>query len=124
MAKYSNALCFSSIKSAILRKMAARSLADFCCQVVCAASAASMMAGTLLAEAKRSAMIYGLDLTLVLLTANAGFGAANNVAAQYAASPRLIIMNPDVFPHDQDWAAKHIAVLGAIRPGEVEFTVM
>lgn len=69
------------------------------------------IAGTLLAEAKRCALIYGLNLTLVLLTANAGFGAANNAAAQYASSPRLIIMNPDVFPYDQDWAAKHVAVL-------------
>ncbi|MBB5374067.1 glycosyltransferase family protein [Acidocella aromatica] len=69
------------------------------------------IAGTLLAEAKRCSLIYGLDMTLVLLNANAGFGAANNVAAQYASSPRLIVMNPDVLPYDQDWAAKHIAVL-------------
>ncbi len=72
------------------------------------------IAETLLKEAKRCSLIYGLDLTLVLLNANAGFGAANNVAAQYASSSRLIIMNPDVFPYDQDWAAKHSDVLAGL----------
>ena len=69
------------------------------------------MAETMLREARRCALIYGLSVTLVLFSGNAGFGAANNVAAQYAASSRLIIMNPDVFPYDRDWAVKHEAVL-------------
>ncbi len=69
------------------------------------------LAEPLLKEARRCALIYGLDLTLIVLAANAGFGAANNLAAQHARSPRLLIMNPDVFPYDPAWAERHSAVL-------------
>ncbi len=61
----------------------------------------------LLREATISKSVYGMDQTLVLLPGNAGFGAANNVAARYAHSNRLLIVNPDVFPRDRDWAKKH-----------------
>lgn len=69
------------------------------------------IAEQLLKEAKLCSRIYGLDMTLVLLNANGGFGAANNVAAEFASSDRIIIMNPDVFPHDAGWAQKHTALL-------------
>jgi GT2 family glycosyltransferase len=69
------------------------------------------IAEQLLKEAELCEMIYGLDLTLVLLNGNAGFGAANNIAADYARSNRLLIVNPDVFPRDPAWAEKHNAVL-------------
>lgn len=62
---------------------------------------------TLLKEARRSHRIYGLDTSIVILNANAGFGAANNAAAKLANSDRLLFVNPDVFPHQQDWAARH-----------------
>ncbi len=52
-------------------------------------------------------MTYGVNLTLVLLPGNAGFGAANNAAVAVSQSGRTLIVNPDVFPLDQDWAARH-----------------
>ena len=59
-------------------------------------------------EVKISQMIYGLAQTLVILPGNAGFGAANNVAVQFARSDRLLCVNPDVFPHDPAWAKRHL----------------
>jgi GT2 family glycosyltransferase len=72
------------------------------------------IAEALLKEAKLCAHIYGLDMTLILLNSNAGFGAANNAAAQFASSGRLIIMNPDVFPHDEAWVTKHDSVIAEL----------
>jgi GT2 family glycosyltransferase len=76
------------------------------------------MAERLLKEANAAQQVYGLPLTIVLLPGNAGFGAANNVAVQHAQSDRILIVNPDVFPRDRDWAKKHgeaIAELPADR---------
>ncbi len=61
----------------------------------------------LLKEARICTHIYGIDMTVICLNANAGFGAANNFAAQYANSERLIIMNPDVFPREPALVRKH-----------------
>lgn len=72
------------------------------------------MAETLLREAQRTSLLYGLPITLVILSGNAGFGAANNVAARVARSDRLLIVNPDVFPRDVDWARKHSKLLEAL----------
>jgi len=69
------------------------------------------MAETLLREAQRASLLYGLSITLVILSGNAGFGAANNVAARVAQTDRLLIVNPDVFPRDMDWARKHSRLL-------------
>jgi GT2 family glycosyltransferase len=74
------------------------------------------MAEPLLKEARRCTLIYGLDLTLIVLAANAGFGAANNLAAQHARSNRLLFVNPDVFPYDAAWAARHSTVLESLPP--------
>jgi len=71
----------------------------------------------LLKEARSSALIYGLAQTVIGLPANAGFGAANNLAAAQARSPRLLCVNPDVFPKHADWAARHTAILDAGGPG-------
>ena len=65
------------------------------------------MAERLLKEANAAQQVYGLPMTIVLLPGNAGFGAANNVAVQHAKSDRILIVNPDVFPRDCDWAKKH-----------------
>jgi GT2 family glycosyltransferase len=65
----------------------------------------------LLREARLSSLIYGLDVTIILLNANAGFAAANNLAAKHARSNRLLFTNPDIFPRDADWAAKHSAII-------------
>jgi GT2 family glycosyltransferase len=75
------------------------------------------MAETLLREAHCASLIYGLAISIVILSGNAGFGAANNVAARIARSDRLLVMNPDVFPRDRDWAKKHTEVLGSV-PGD------
>lgn len=72
------------------------------------------MAERLLKDARTSTLIYGIPLTLVLLPGNAGFGAANNVAATYAETDRLLIVNPDVFPRDEDWARKHTQAISAL----------
>ncbi len=69
------------------------------------------MAETLLREAHCASLIYGLPVSIVILPGNAGFGAANNAAARIARSDRLLVVNPDVFPRDRDWAKKHTDVL-------------
>jgi GT2 family glycosyltransferase len=65
-------------------------------------------------EARIAAMIYGLSVTLVLLPGNAGFGAANNAAVAQASGRRVIMLNPDVFPRDNAWAAAHAAVVDCL----------
>ncbi|MDR3520668.1 MAG: hypothetical protein P4L54_03535 [Acidocella sp.] len=74
------------------------------------------IAEDVLKEAKLCALIYGLDMSVVILNSNAGFGAANNLAAEYASSDRLLIMNPDVFPHDPSWAERHTNAIEALPP--------
>jgi GT2 family glycosyltransferase len=66
---------------------------------------------TLEKEARLCARIYGISIVLVCLPDNAGFGAANNVAARFARSNRLMITNPDVFPRDDDWATRHADII-------------
>ena len=65
-------------------------------------------------EARIAAMIYGLSTTLVLLPGNAGFGAANNAAVAQASGRRVIMLNPDVFPRDNNWAAAHAALVAGL----------
>jgi len=78
------------------------------------------IAEQLLKEAKLCRLIYGLDMTVIILNSNAGFGAANNIATQYASSARVIIMNPDVFPHDKNWVTKHDALLDALPAAQTD----
>jgi GT2 family glycosyltransferase len=61
-----------------------------------------------------SQRIYGLSQAIVALPANAGFGMANNAAANYARSDRLLFVNPDVFPRDNSWGKVNRAILEAI----------
>ena len=42
--------------------------------------------------------LYDVMITAIIMTDNVGFGAANNVAISHAASDRIYIINPDVFP--------------------------
>ncbi len=65
----------------------------------------------LMREARIGSFIYGVCQTIVVLPGNAGFGAANNIALSVARSDRIMNVNPDVFPRDPDWAAKHTALL-------------
>ena len=66
---------------------------------------------TLMREARIGSFIYGTCQTVMVLPGNAGFGAANNAALRVARSDRIMNVNPDVFPRDRDWAAKHTALL-------------
>jgi len=70
-------------------------------------------------EARIAAMAYGLSHTLVLLPGNAGFGAANNLAARFAHSGRLLCVNPDVFPQQPDWAQRHSDLVAALPQDQV-----
>ncbi len=79
------------------------------------------MAEALLREAHCANLIYGLPISIVVLPGNAGFGAANNVAAQFARSDRLLVLNPDVFPRDRDWARKHTDVLRSVPEAQSRF---
>jgi GT2 family glycosyltransferase len=78
------------------------------------------LADTLLADARKGRRLHGLDQTLVLLPGNAGFGAANNVAVKYAASDRILFVNPDVFPRDPAWAARHLELIDTRPPAETD----
>jgi GT2 family glycosyltransferase len=72
------------------------------------------MAEALQKEARAASAIYGLSVTMVTLPGNGGFSAANNAAARFAKSDRLIFINPDVFPRDRLWAQKHEALLDTL----------
>jgi len=65
----------------------------------------------LLRDAKLGSMVYGISQSVMLLGGNAGFGAANNAAAAIARSDRIITVNPDVFPRDPAWAARHSSLI-------------
>lgn len=75
----------------------------------------------MLQEAKISAAIYDVAITLVILPGNAGFGAANNAAVAAASTGRVLIVNPDVFPKERDWAAKHTDLIASRRKEETRF---
>jgi GT2 family glycosyltransferase len=69
------------------------------------------LAESLLREARAAVLIYGVDISVVLLPGNAGFGAANNAAARFARSDRIMIVNPDVFPIDAGFADRHTEII-------------
>lgn len=69
------------------------------------------LAEPLLRDARISMCAYDIDQTVAILPGNAGFGGANNAAAQLAQSDRILVINPDVFPYAQDWAKKHTDIV-------------
>jgi GT2 family glycosyltransferase len=77
------------------------------------------MAQTLIKDATIANRIYGMPIKLILLPGNAGFGVANNVAADAARSGRLLIVNPDIFPMDPDWPRKHDRIVNGLPPEQV-----
>jgi len=62
---------------------------------------------TLLKIAASCEAVYDAHMTIIGLSGNAGFGGANNIAAGYANSDRLLFMNPDVFPCAPTWIQMH-----------------
>jgi GT2 family glycosyltransferase len=71
----------------------------------------------LLRDARIGSRTHGIAQTVMVLGGNAGFGAANNAALRAMRSDRVLIVNPDVFPLDADWAARHTALVED-GPGE------
>jgi GT2 family glycosyltransferase len=72
------------------------------------------IADAVVREARLAHRIYGLNQSVVLLPGNAGFGAANNAGVLAARSRRILNVNPDVFPLQDDWAARHNALVTAL----------
>jgi len=58
-------------------------------------------------EARQAAHLYEVPITVVHSGANIGFAAANNLAVRHANSDRLLLVNPDVLPKDDDWLLRH-----------------
>jgi GT2 family glycosyltransferase len=69
------------------------------------------LADRLTKDATIACRTYGGTITLLLMPDNVGFGVANNAAANLARSGRLLLVNPDVLPRTEDWAARHAAIL-------------
>jgi hypothetical protein len=78
------------------------------------------MAEKLMKDMRTATQVYGLPQTLVLLPGNAGFGAANNVAVRHASTNRILIVNPDVFPHDPEWARKHTQIVADLDQAQTD----
>ncbi len=78
------------------------------------------MAEKLMKDMRVGTQVYGLTQTLVLLPGNAGFGAANNVAVNHASSDRIVVVNPDVFPRDADWARKHTQAVAELPKSQTD----
>ena len=70
--------------------------------------------------ASASLRIYGHSQCVVALPGNAGFGAANNAAAEFAQSNRLMFVNPDVFPMNNRWAKTHSQILDQDSRGNTD----
>ena len=75
---------------------------------------------TLASDAAIASRIYGVAITLIILPGNAGFGAANNVAAAAAATDRLLFVNPDVLPRDPEWPRRHAEMVRNLPPEQVK----
>jgi GT2 family glycosyltransferase len=67
---------------------------------------------TLAKDAAIASLVYGVSITLIIMAGNAGFGAANNVAAAAASSERLLLVNPDVLPREREWPRLHSELVG------------
>lgn len=56
----------------------------------------------LLRLANKCAMLYQVPFEIVINSTNLGYAASNNVAARYAISDTLLLLNSDVLPRDHD----------------------
>ena len=69
--------------------------------------------------AKDMAIITSQPFSLLLLSRNLGFGAANNLAVEHATSDKLVLLNSDVMPRSHDWLDKMLATLSLPNAGIV-----
>jgi GT2 family glycosyltransferase len=77
------------------------------------------VADLLIKDATIAHRIYGIPITLILLPGNAGFGVANNIAANAARSARLLLVNPDIFPMDLEWPSQHSRIVNDLPSEQV-----
>ncbi|MEB3065629.1 glycosyltransferase family protein [[Mycobacterium] zoologicum] len=73
----------------------------------------------LIKDATIANRIYGIPIKLIFLPGNAGFGVANNIAADAARSTRLLLMNPDLFPMDSEWPTQHSQIVSNLPQEQV-----
>ena len=76
------------------------------------------MSEQLIKEATLASRIYGVSLTIVLLSGNVGFGTANNIGVDHALSDRILICNPDVFPRGVGIGRVHADLIASRPPHE------
>jgi GT2 family glycosyltransferase len=79
------------------------------------------IADRLIKDATIASRVYGIPIRLVILPGNAGFGVANNAAANVARSDRILFVNPDVFPVEPDWPSQHSQLVKNMPPEQVAF---
>lgn len=65
------------------------------------------------------AHVTGLDIKLMILGANAGYGRANNAGAGAAEGKVLVLMNSDVVPRDSGWLLRLSACLDFLPPHSI-----
>jgi GT2 family glycosyltransferase len=74
------------------------------------------LSDTLVKDATNASKIYGISITLIILPGNAGFGVASNTGAAAAQSDRIVFLNPDVLPRENNWAQMHTALVKELPP--------
>jgi GT2 family glycosyltransferase len=74
----------------------------------------------LLGMAERLFRLYRLPFRVAVLSENAGFSTANNVAASFARGQFLLLLNSDVLPREKGWLSKMAAFYNQLEhPGAV-----
>ncbi len=73
-----------------------------------------------LAEARIAARLYDIGQSVVVLSGNAGIGGGANAAAGLARSDQLLVISPNVFPRDRDWAQKHTRILDELPKAQTQ----
>ena len=74
--------------------------------------------GELVDKAERLYRLYGVPSRVLVLSENAGFSLANNIAASFARGPLLVLMNSDVLPKHRGWLSTMEAFHASVdRPG-------
>ena len=72
----------------------------------------------LIGNAERLFRLYGLSLRVIILSENAGFSLANNIAASYARARLLVLLNSDVLPRQRGWLSRMADLYEALdQPG-------
>jgi GT2 family glycosyltransferase len=71
-----------------------------------------------IAGAERLYRLYGLPMRVLVLSENAGFSLANNLAASLAGGRLLVLLNSDVLPRHPGWVTQMAELYDSLdRPG-------